>query len=120
MAFHFRTFLTATALTAGLAACSGTGTTVSSGGGDNLNRKVLISNQTGRTIYRFYGSNVNRTSWEEDILGNSVLTAGSAINIDFDDGSGACMFDFKTVFADGGEFIENNINVCSVSTYTLR
>lgn len=119
MAFHFKAILAASAVAGGLAACSGTGGETASRG-EALDRNVVISNQTGRTIYRFYGSNVNRTSWEEDILGNSVLRTGSAISIDFDDGSGACLFDFKSEFADGGEFIENNINVCRIGTYTLR
>lgn len=84
------------------------------------NRNVLIVNQTGRTIYRFYGSNVGTSSWEEDILGTSVLPSGQSVNINFDDGSGYCNFDFKIVFQDGSSLIENNINVCQVGTYTIR
>lgn len=85
----------------------------------SANRHVLIVNRTGRTIYRFYGSNVSRSSWEEDILGNSVLASGNSLDINFDDGSGYCNFDFKVEFADGSSYVRNNINVCTTATYTL-
>ncbi len=119
MAFNFRNFAAIAVVTAGLSACTGTGP-VSSGGNDGLNRNVLVQNVSGRTVYRFYGSRVSTNSWEEDILGSRVLSSGSSINIDFDDGTGACMFDMKIEFSDGGTRVENNVNVCSVSTFTIR
>ena len=85
-----------------------------------FNRNVLIVNQSGQTIYRFYGSNVGTSSWEEDILGNSVLESGRSVNINFDDGSGYCNFDFKIVFVNGAERVQSNVNVCEVGTFTVR
>jgi hypothetical protein len=119
MAFNFRNFLAVAAISTGMAACSGTGAPTS-GGGDGLNRVVQIQNLSGRTVFRFFGSRVTTNSWEEDILGNDVLAAGRSLNVNFDDGTGACQFDFRVIFADGGERIENNINVCAVSTFTIR
>jgi hypothetical protein len=92
-----------------------TATTTSS-----VNRTVTIVNQTGYTITNFYGSNAGSNSWEEDILGSSTLSSGSSANINFDDGSGYCDFDFKVVFSDGTSGVENNVNVCQISTYTIR
>lgn len=116
---RFGMMIGALAVSAGLAAC----TDVSTGGGyvsDGYNRNVLIVNQTGRTIWRFYGSNVGTSSWEEDILGSSVLSSGQSVNIDFTDGTGHCNFDFRIEFQDGSYVEDYNINVCAVGTYYVQ
>lgn len=118
MSFGFRNFVAAAAVGAGLMGCVETTTTTYVS--DGYDRNVLIVNQTGRTIYRFYGSNVGTSSWEEDILGSDVLPSGSSVRINFDDGSGYCNFDFKIEFQDGSYITESNINVCTVGTYTIR
>jgi hypothetical protein len=53
-------------------------------------------------------------------LGSSILSSGSSINIDFNDGTGACMFDMKAEFRDGSSLVRNNVNVCQVSAVTFR
>jgi hypothetical protein len=80
-------------------------------------RRVNIINDTGVTLVEFYGSNVDRDTWEEDILGADVLPSGSSVVINFDDGSGQCMFDFRAIFEDGDELIAEDINVCEISEY---
>lgn len=116
--FHFKSIVAAGATALALSACVETGgaTTTSSG----LNRNVIITNATGQTIWRFYGSRVTTNSWEEDILGSSILSNGDSININFDDGTGSCMFDMKAEFRDGSSKILNNVNVCSVTRVTFR
>lgn len=84
------------------------------------NRVVTIVNNTGYTIVEFYGSNKGTTSWEEDILGYDVLGSYSSININFDDGTGYCIFDFKAVFNDGNEVVSKGINVCEIPTFTYN
>jgi hypothetical protein len=87
---------------------------------DGYNREVRIYNHTGEDIIWFYGSRTSTSSWEEDILGSDILPAGSSVLIDFDDGTGACRFDFKAEFADGdAEFAWNQI-VCRISSYTFH
>lgn len=81
------------------------------------NRKVRIINETRHTMMRFYASNVDRTDWEEDILGQGTLNSGASVVINIDDGSGACLFDFKGVFDDGDEVIQNRINVCEIESF---
>jgi len=81
-------------------------------------RHVEIVNETQHGIVHFYASNVDRGSWEEDILGENVLPVGQSVNINIDDGSGACMYDFKAVFDDGDELVRNGIDVCTIGTYT--
>jgi len=79
--------------------------------------RVRIINGTRHTMVRFYASNSSRTTWEEDILGQRVLPAGQSVMINIDDGSGACLFDFKAVFDDGDELTRSQINVCQISEY---
>ena len=81
-------------------------------------RHVDVINETQHTIVQFFASNVDRGTWEEDILGEEVLPVGQSVNINIDDGSGACLYDFKAVFDDGEELVRNGIDVCSISTYT--
>jgi hypothetical protein len=120
MTIHLKHLIGAVALSAGLAACSGTGAPVSGSGGDGLNRVVTIRNLSGQTVWEFYGSRVSTNSWEEDILGSNILRSGTDWNVNFDDGTGACNFDFKVVFENGTQRVENNINVCAISTFTIR
>lgn len=83
-------------------------------------RRVEIVNNTGYTMVEFYGSNKGTNSWEEDILGQDVLPSGYSVMINFEDRSGYCKFDFRAVFDDGDEVIENNVNVCEIGRFTFN
>ena len=87
---------------------------------ENLNRHVLVVNNTDITMMRFYASNKDSTSWEEDILGDDVLPPHSQIDINIDDGTGYCIYDLKAVFDDGVEVEERGLNVCEVGTWTVN
>jgi hypothetical protein len=78
------------------------------------NRKVKIINETSSDLNEFYASNVGSKDWEEDILGDDQVPAGGSIEINMDDGSGYCKFDFKGVFVDDSEVVEENIDVCEI------
>jgi hypothetical protein len=80
-------------------------------------RRVRIINATHHTIVRFYASNSSTTQWGRDHLGEAVLPSGQAHVFDFDDGSGACLFDFKAVFDDGDELTRSQVNVCQITEY---
>jgi len=82
-------------------------------------RRVKIVNETGYTMVQFYGSNKGSDSWEEDILGSDVLPSGSSVTINFDDGTGYCIFDFKAVFSDGDSVTEFGNNVCELGKFTF-
>ncbi|RZJ03635.1 MAG: hypothetical protein EON89_10960 [Brevundimonas sp.] len=84
---------------------------------DGRNRRVRIHNNTGWTMLRFYASNSSRTDWEEDILGDDVLANNASIVMNIDDGTGACIFDFKAEFTNGQSLIRNNVNVCEIADY---
>ena len=83
-------------------------------------RRVRITNGTNTTVTRFHASNTNRRNWEEDILGSSVLPAGRSVMINIDDGSGACMFDFKAVLANGRTVEAYGMNVCRITSWTVQ
>lgn len=84
------------------------------------NRHVDIVNSSGKVLKHFYASTVGTDSWEEDILGRDTLDNGETFDANIDDGTGACKYDFKGVFADGSSRVRNNVDVCSVSTFTYR
>jgi hypothetical protein len=84
---------------------------------DGLNRRVRIHNNTGWTMTHFYASDSRVTSWQEDMLGSSVLAAGNSIMMNIDDGSGACLYDFKARFSNGQELTRFNVNVCQIADY---
>ncbi|GAW42348.1 hypothetical protein SH203_02764 [Brevundimonas sp. SH203] len=85
---------------------------------DGHDRHVTIKNRTGWTMLRFYASDSRTDDWEEDILGEDVLEDGQNVRINIDDGSGACVYDFKAEFTNGQELTRSRINVCEISDYT--
>lgn len=85
---------------------------------DAANRHVDIVNNTGMSLTHFYASRTGTRDWEEDILGKAVVENGETFDINIDDGTGSCKFDFKAVFESGAESIKNNIDVCEISTFT--
>ena len=80
-------------------------------------RHVTVINETRHTMVNFYASNIGRETWEEDILGQDTLVPGQSVRINVDDGTEACLFDFKAVFDDGDSLVRRRINVCNVGTY---
>ena len=94
-----------------LAGCVEDGSTYTTS--TNYNRVMDITNRTGVTMTHFYASNTGQNTWGPDQLGSSVLGSGRFMSINFDDGTGACHFDFRAVFADGDTLIANNVNVCA-------
>jgi hypothetical protein len=84
-----------------------------------LDRRMTIVNQTGVTMNNFYATNTGNQSWGNDWLGNQVMPSGSQFNINFDDSTGYCMFDFRAIFVDGDELI-SQVNVCEIGTYTYE
>lgn len=116
--FHFKSIITAGVVATSLTACMET--TDATSASASANRWVTIQNATGQTIWRLYGSRVSTTSWEEDILGSDILSNGASVNINFDDGTGSCLFDMKAELRDGGSRVLNNVNVCTASSVTFR
>jgi hypothetical protein len=106
---------TRTLLIAGVALCGmAAGSTANA-----YDRHVDLINRSHGTITHFFASNVGTDDWEDDVLGEFVLRPGYHVHVDLDDGSGYCRFDFKTVFQDGTDIIRRNVDVCTLTRYTL-
>jgi hypothetical protein len=86
---------------------------------DGLNRHVTLINRSHWAIAEFHASNIRATTWEEDILGHTVLLPGKSVVINLNDGTGSCQFDFKTVAKDGTTVYRRGINICETSSYTI-
>lgn len=85
-----------------------------------LNRRVRIINNTSYTMTSFQASNVRRRTWEEDMLGRSVVRPGGSFVANINDGTGFCMFDLRAKFQGGRQAERRNVNVCSVSSWTIN
>jgi hypothetical protein len=86
---------------------------------DNQNRQVMIVNSSSQSVREFYASPVTSDNWEEDMLGSGVLGPGESISANIDNGTGQCSFDLKAVMMDDTEHIQNGVNVCAVSRWTI-
>ena len=82
---------------------------------DGYDRRVRVHNDTGVTLTHLYSTNSGESSWGGDILGSSVIPDGAGVMVDFDDGTGACLFDVRARFADGDVVEQYQINVCQIT-----
>lgn len=87
---------------------------------DALDREVQIVNNTGFTIVSFYGSHTDTNSWQEDVFGEHVLPSGDSVVVDFDDGTGYCIFDLRAEFEDGDVLEKFGVNVCEIGTLNFN
>ena len=87
---------------------------------DALDRHMTVVNGTSFDIVELYGSNAGTSGPQENMLGDAVLPAGASADIDFDDGSGYCMFDLRAVFEDGDEVVSEGVNICDENRFYYR
>lgn len=78
---------------------------------DGKDRRVMIVNDRSSDMLRLYGSRTSTSEWEENII-VVPIPKGQKRVINFDDGSGACFFDFRAVFRDNLTVHKWGINVC--------
>lgn len=87
---------------------------------DGENRRIRMINNTSYTIRRMYGSNQSAQTWQEDVLGDNVLSPGQSVVVNWDDNTCSCMYDFKVVYSDGDTSTKGGVNVCSVAQFTFN
>jgi hypothetical protein len=88
-------------------------------GADELDRHVIVMNASSQPLRELYASPVTSDNWEEDLLGTRVLGAGESISANIDNGTTECLFDMKAVMADDKEYIQQRVNVCEVSQWSI-
>lgn len=77
-----------------------------------------LSNQTGLTLMEFYSSPASSGEWGGDILGAEVVAPGETGTVTIADGSTECVYDFRSVFEDGSELVEQ-YDICTMGSYTI-
>ncbi|MBY0294120.1 hypothetical protein K2Q08_02190 [Patescibacteria group bacterium] len=82
-------------------------------------REITIINDTRTDMERFYATRSSRRSWGSDRFGSNVLWGGQRFRLDLSDGSDACVFDFKAVFADGEEVVRYGLDVCRTDSWRV-
>jgi len=80
-------------------------------GKDGKDRWVIVVNDRSSDMMRLYASRTTTDDWEENILVRPI-GAGAKVRINFDDGTGACTFDFRAIFKDNLSVHMWRINVC--------
>jgi hypothetical protein len=80
---------------------------------------VEIVNERASDIVRLYASRTTTDDWEENILTRQPIPAGAKVAVNFDDGTGACLFDFRAVFRDEVVVHFWSIDVCRVSYWRI-
>ena len=78
---------------------------------DGHDRRVVIINDRATDMLRLYGSRTTTGEWEENII-TTPIRSGTKRVINFDDGSGSCLFDFRAIFRDNQTIHVFSINVC--------
>jgi hypothetical protein len=97
-----------------LVAAAGHGGVAHAQSKDGENRWVVVVNERSTDMMRLYASRTTTGDWEENIL-TRPIPAGASVRINFDDGTGACRFDFRAVFRDNQSVHMWSINVCEES-----
>jgi hypothetical protein len=77
-----------------------------------------LINNSSLTLMEFYSSPVSAPAWGDDILGASVLAAGSTGAVTIADGGAECAYDIRMVF-DNGAVLEDSVDVCALASYTI-
>ncbi|MHB9296564.1 hypothetical protein PilKf_02337 [Pillotina sp. SPG140] len=71
---------------------------------------ITIVNNTGYTVYYLYISQSTATEWEEDILGDAVISNGDSINVRLAEPlTTANRYDIKLVDIDGDSYTKWNV-----------
>ena len=78
-----------------------------------------LVNDSSVTITEMYVAKHSSDQWEESILGDATVDAGTQSEITIADGEATCDYDMRFVGA-GGEVHEVNQNLCELATYTLN
>lgn len=85
---------------------------------DGQDRRLTLVNQGEQTIMYFYASPPSAGDWEEDVLGDDVVSQGDRFRINFNtDRRCTCTYDTRAVMADDSEVIRK-VNVCTDHTQT--
>jgi hypothetical protein len=87
---------------------------------DGFDRRVAIDNRSGQTVMYVRGSPTAASSFGADRIPDRTLGHGDTAVVDFDSGTGDCMYDLRVTLANGQNIDRMNVNVCRVSRWTIN
>lgn len=79
-----------------------------------------LLNQSGATITYIYVSANYDDSWGPDLLGNDVLYAGQAFQVQINGFGDHCWFDVLVEDENGGSWVYDEVDLCTVGTITYQ
>lgn len=86
---------------------------------DRKSRQLTVENASSLALHYLYASTISSSAWAEDLLGEEVIVAGQSLAIDLDTGTNECVYDLKAVMADGRNVSRYNVDICTVSKWTI-
>jgi uncharacterized protein YcfL len=94
---------------------SNTSTTTAAGAQD-----FTLVNKTGVVINKLFVSPHNADDWQEDVLGRDTLGDGETLEIKFNRGEKAAMWDLRVEDTKGNAIEWENLNLLEISKITLH
>lgn len=79
---------------------------------------LRVNNRSGMTLYSLHASPTTNNSWENDLLGQNVLSSGRYIDITIRNVTN-CNYDVRLEFTNG-QVLTDRVNVCTVGTYNIN
>ena len=79
---------------------------------------VRFQNNSGATVWRIYSSPTHNGSWEQDLLGSSVLYPGQRLEVMIHNVAN-CYNDVLVEFESGYSFTDT-FDLCSYNQYTIN
>lgn len=86
---------------------------------DSQNRVVDVVNTTDAPLH-FYARNAERRSAGRERFGENDLAPHQYLTINFDDESGACLFDLHAAFQDGSEKKAERFDTCHEVSWVIQ
>jgi hypothetical protein len=81
----------------------------------------VVVNKTGYDIKELYVSPSKSDDWQEDVLGEDLLSDGDSWNIKFTRATRTCKWDLKVVYSgDDSTAVWNNIDLCAIARVTIK
>lgn len=80
----------------------------------------MLVNKTGVVINKLFVSPHNADDWQEDVLGQDTLGDGESLEIKFNRGEKAAMWDLRVEDTKGNAIEWENLNLLEISRITLH
>ena len=78
-----------------------------------------LVNKTGVDLHNLYISESKKDAWEEDVLGDEVLSNGDSVSVTFS-GKSACQWDLLVRDKDGDSASWTDVNLCEYAKIVLQ